>query len=378
MKYIGYYPIEEGKGIKRNSSPAGKSKMDYIISLINRNNQSVEIISACDSVYGFAQGCKKKLEGGNTIQIFTSLGKRNKMSIIIDYIIMKLQLLRALMKIKRGETVVCYHSLGYAKMVYLLHRVKKFNLVLEVEEIYQDVVPCGAWKAYWERKIISGADGYILAAEELSSEIPLKKPYIVINGTYRSELERHECFNDEKIHCVYAGTFDPTKGGAAAAAAAEFLPENYHVHILGFGTDEQIEQLKDLISTIQKKTKCTLTYDGLKSGEEYIQFLQKCQIGLCTQIPDAKYTKTSFPSKVLVYLANGLRVLSVRIPAVENSAVGGVLYYYDKQSPQEIANAIMDIPMEEGYNSRQLLNQLDKDCENNLKRLMEKINNESD
>ena len=68
----------------------------------------------------------------------------------------------------------------------------------------------------------------------------------------------------------------------------------------------------------------------------------------------------------------------MRIPAVENSAVGGVLYYYDKQSPQEIANAIMDITMEEGYNSRQLLNQLDKDCENNLKRLMEKINNESD
>ena len=44
-----------------------------------------------------------------------------------------------------------------------------------------------------------------------------------------------------------------------------------------------------------------------------------------------------------MYLANGLRVLSVRIPAVENSAVGGILYYYDKQLPQEIANAIMDI-----------------------------------
>lgn len=164
--------------------------------------------------------------------------------------------------------------------------------------------------------------------------------------------------------------FDPTKGGAAAAAAAEFLPEKYHVHILGFGTEEQKKQLQELIASVQKKTKCTLTYDGLKGGEEYIQFLQKCHIGLCTQIPDAKYTETSFPSKVLVYLANGLRVLSVRIPAVENSAVGGILYYYDNQSPQEIANAIMSIPMEEGYNSRQLLNQLDKDCENNLKRLM--------
>ena len=79
-----------------------------------------------------------------------------------------------------------------------------------------------------------------------------------------------------------------------------------------------------------------------------------------------------------MYLANGLRVLSVRIPVVENSEVGGILYYYDTQSPREIADAIVNIPMKEDYNSRQILNQLDKDCERNLKRLMEKINNEPD
>ena len=38
----------------------------------------------------------------------------------------------------------------------------------------------------------------------------------------------------------------------------------------------------------------------------------------------------------------------------------------------------MDSPMKEDYNSRQILNQLDKDCEKNLKRLMEIINNEPD
>lgn len=129
---------------------------------------------------------------------------------------------------------------------------------------------------------------------------------------------------------------------------------------------------------VQKRTKCILTYDGLKLGEEYIRFLQKCQIGLCTQIPDAKYTETSFPSKILVYLANGLQVLSVRIPAVENSEVGEMLFYYDTQSPREIANAIMKIPVGEIYDSRMLLNQLDKDCEKNIKQLMEYIDDELD
>ena len=289
------------------------------------------------------------------------------------------QLKRFLSTLGEKDTVIAYHSLQTADIFFAYKRKNNFKFILELEEIYQDVVNCGQKKAAWERKVITAADGYILATEALSKEIPAERPYIVINGTYHSEPERDVGFADGKIHCVYAGTFDPTKGGAAAAAAAaEFLPEKYHVHILGFGTEEQKKQLQGLIATVQKKTKCTLTYDGLKSGEEYIRFLQSCQIGLCTQIPDARYTETSFPSKVLVYLANGLRVLSVRIPAVENSEVGGILYYYDTQSPQEIANAIMNIPMKEDYDSRQLLNQLDKDCERNLKRLLEKIDDESD
>ena len=196
----------------------------------------------------------------------------------------------------------------------------------------------------------------------------------MINGTYHAEPDRHVSFNDKKIHCIYAGTFDPTKGGAAAAAAAaEFLPENYHVHILGFGTEEQTEYLKKQIAEVPKKAKCTLTYDGLKSGEEYIQFLQKCQIGLCTQIPDAKYTETSFPSKVLVYLANGLRVLSVRIPAVEQSSVGDMLYYYDEQKPEKIAEAIQSIDMNLPYDSRERLEMLDKKATKDIQELLKEI-----
>ena len=155
--------------------------------------------------------------------------------------------------------------------------------------------------------------------------------------------------------------------------AAEFLPENYHVHILGFGTEEQKKQLQELIALVQERTKCTLTYDGLKSGEEYIQFLQKCHIGLCTQIPDAKYTETSFPSKVLVYLANGLRVLSVRIPAVEQSDIGDLLFYYDEQKPEKIAEAIQSIDMNLPYDGRERLEMLDIKATKDIQELLKEI-----
>lgn len=379
--YITYGTFSGVEEYALEASPAANQKGQYLIEKLDGTCEAYEVISLSETVKTTL--CVLPIKTVNCLEygtytVWTGFGKPNKIIRRLHYYFRRGQLKRFLSTLGEKDTVIAYHSLQTADIFFAYKRKNNFKFILELEEIYQDVVNCGQKKAAWERKVITAADGYILATEALSKEIPAERPYIVINGTYHSEPERDVGFADGKIHCVYAGTFDPTKGGAAAAAAAEFLPEKYHVHILGFGTEEQKKQLQGLIATVQKKTKCTLTYDGLKSGEEYIRFLQSCQIGLCTQIPDARYTETSFPSKVLVYLANGLRVLSVRIPAVENSEVGGILYYYDTQSPQEIANAIMNIPMKEDYDSRQLLNQLDKDCERNLKRLLEKIDDESD
>lgn len=380
LYYLTYYQPKSMTDLKLKISPAGQQKSAYLIEKLDNIGKEYTVIclAESDTKDGSHRTIEFNMSKHGKFVLWKEFAKPNKVAGKLHYYYRRQQLKQFLSGLNPSDTVIAYHSLQTADIFYTYKRKKGFKFVLELEEIYQDVVNCGAQKAAWERKVITAADGYILATEALSKEIPAGRPYIVVNGTYHSEPEREGCFNDGKVHCVYAGTFDPTKGGAAAAAAAEFLPENYHVHILGFGTEEQKKQLQESIASVQEKTKCTLTYDGLKSGEEYIQFLQKCHIGLCTQIPDAKYTETSFPSKVLVYLANGLRVLSVRIPAVENSAVGGILYYYDKQLPQEIANAIMSIPMEDDYNSRQLLNQLDEDCERNLKRLMEKMNNELD
>lgn len=380
LYYLTYYQPKSITDLKLKISPAGQQKSAYLIEKLDNIGKEYTVIclAESDTKDGSHRTIEFNMSKHGKFVLWKEFAKPNKVAGKLHYYYRRQQLKQFLSGLNPSDTVIAYHSLQTADIFYTYKRKKGFKFVLELEEIYQDVVNCGAQKAAWERKVITAADGYILATEALSKEIPAGRPYIVVNGTYHSEPEREGCFNDGKVHCVYAGTFDPTKGGAAAAAAAEFLPENYHVHILGFGTEEQKKQLQESIASVQKKTKCTLTYDGLKSGEKYIQFLQKCHIGLCTQIPDAKYTETSFPSKVLVYLANGLRVLSVRIPAVENSAVGGILYYYDKQLPQEIANAIMSIPMEDDYNSRQLLNQLDEDCERNLKRLMEKMNNELD
>lgn len=249
-----------------------------------------------------------------------------------------------------------------------------------MEEIYADVIG----KTIIRKKEISAAhkaSGYIFPTRMLDLEINNRhKPFVIIHGTYQVEMDRKcrifdgdlETGGGKKIHCVYAGTFDPRKGGAAAAVeAAEFLPVDYHIHILGFGSDEEIRNMKDYISQVAKRSTAKVSYDGLLTGEDYIKFIQSCDIGLSTQNPDAAFNATSFPSKILTYLANGLRVVSIRIPVIEQSDIGDKLFYYDEQTPDQIANAILSVDLSQEYDSRRLIEQLSECFERELVEVLE-------
>ena len=369
MKYIGHYDIDTDGRQTRSLSPAARNKMAYVVETI-AGLEPVEIISPSVVTGAISDGGRvEKLSDKVSLRLFPSLGRKNavlgKLSTLLTTLCFEFYLLT---HIHRGETVIAYHSLVYCKFLYVLKKIRHFRLILEMEELYGDVT--GDEKAkQWELCLAQQADAYIFPTQLLSRLINTQqKPEAIAHGTYRVEEDRKcnlfsnelQAKNSDIIHVVYAGTLDPRKGGAlAAAAAAEFLPENYHVHILGFGSEMEIQEMQDLISDLSKKAVATITYDGLLSGEEYIRFLQSCDIGLSTQNPDAPFNATSFPSKILSYMANGLQVVSIRIPAIEQSAVADALYFYDVQTPEKIAEAILAVDRKAPCNSRQLIQNLD-------------------
>ena len=381
--YIGHYSDPSGNS-KRKTAPAADTKMDYIISSLKKVGYDVEVLSFCvdddrKSVFEKKSGYEIEKNGTHVV-FFTNYTSKFRILRVIGRAFSWIKIRKYLCKKCLGNEskVVIYHSLGLLKVIDLFDKKKK-RFILEMEEIYADVIG----KTKLRKKEIAAAhkaNGYIFPTKMLNSEINNKnKPFVIIHGTYQVEMDR-KCgiFNknlqtdeDKIIHCVYAGTLDPRKGGAvAAAAAAEFLPENYHVHILGFGSEQEIQNMKDRILNIASRAKAKVTYDGLLYGEDYIRFIQSCDIGLSTQNPDAAFNATSFPSKILSYMANGLRVVSIRIPAIEQSAVGDKLFYYDEQTPQEIAKAILSVDMEKEYDSRTFISGLADQFENQLIELL--------
>ena len=377
--YLGYYDIEKNKSENRNYTLAATNKMTYIIEALESCGHPVDVISASQTLNPVKCPAKcEKIGEMSQLHLFSSLPWGNKARRVVSRFHSLHQVYQFIIEnLTDGDLLIVYHSLAYMSLLTKAKRKIGFNLILEVEEIYGDVTGDAKTVAR-EMAFFPLADSYIFPTQLLDEKInTAKKPSVIIHGTYKVEADRNCKFDDDEIHrynkrvihCVYAGTFDPRKGGAIAAAAAEYLPDNYHIHILGFGSDEDVRKMKDLIAEISNRSDAKVTYDGLLSGEDYIRFIQSCDIGLSTQNPDAAFNATSFPSKILSYMANGLRVVSIRIPAIERSAVGNEVMFYNEQTPEAIAAAILKVELG-GRDSKAVIEQLNLKFKEELARLI--------
>lgn len=370
--YLSYYSVQQ---VQRNASPAAVAMTKYVSKALKQAVGKNTIISPAQALDRKFYPQEETVDEQNNKVIFLPsyyAKPKNYFMRIFNRFRRQRDLRRMLAEqLSDGDTLIVYHSLALIEAVRWVLKRRKIRLIIQVCEIYADVISDMKQKKR-EMRFFELADAYIFSSTQLEKRINTKqKKYAICLGTYQVEPDRGIRLQDGKIHVVYAGTFDPRKGGAiAAAAAGEFLPENYHVHIIGFGSEKDKKYLLDKIEEVSKKSKCTVTYDGLKSGEEYIRFIQSCDIGLSTQNPDAAFNETSFPSKILSYMANGLRVVSIRIRAITQSAIGEFIDYYDNQTGIALAKAILKVNIRDDYDGRSLIDNLDIAFIDSLRKLL--------
>ncbi|KAF2785082.1 hypothetical protein SV13_01660 [Clostridium perfringens] len=376
VKYIGFYELMDEQ-YKRNSCISATNKMNYIIKAINKTGRKVKVISPAWFIEKADRYAKEKeftIDENNSLVLAPSFSTNNKITMKLKSWFSQLWLLKYLLiNVKRGEKIIAYHSLALMWPIYFAKIIKGFELIYEVEEIYTDVINKCKFQKKVELKIISIADKYIFSTELLNNKVNINnKENIILYGIYETQEITKESFNDNKIHIVYAGTFDIRKGGVKLAIeSSKYLDEKYHIHILGFGTEKDKKYVKSLIRNISSKTRCKITYEGLYKGNKFNDFIQKCNIGLSTQNSNAEFNDTSFPSKILTYLCNGLNVVSVKIKVLEKSKINDLLFYYENNDPREIANCIENVNCHSKYGIFNKINNLNDDFILNLKNVLE-------
>lgn len=376
--YIGYFDTEESK-YKHVISPAGSLKMRYIAETLSACDYYVRILSLarpiCEKIK-FVKSEDVAVSPGIRAFFFSFICVNNfylrKLSSIFQ---MFLFFVSVLIKLRKTDTLIVYHSLSYASLIFLLKKCIGFKLVLEVEEIYQDVKSVFLINSFFERLLFNSADAYIFPSELIEEKVNIKGlPYVIIYGSYKSIPAMNRKMADSRVHVVYSGTFDERKGGVfAAIRSADFLNETYHIHITGFGKKNEIEKVVKEIDRVSNRSKCRITYDGFINNIDFLPYLQQFNIGLCTQNPDDQLSSSCFPSKILQYMANGLTVLASRAPAVIRSRIAPDLFFYREQTAESIAQQIRLIPSD--VDTRKIVDKLDSTCKSEMKMLMNAVVN---
>lgn len=381
LQYVSFYDHEINTKENRVFSPAGRDITAYVAGALTRASINVEIISlACtDSKNFHYKGKTYETPEGFKVTLPPTLGGYGKfMKFIRNIWTVLLPYLYLFPRIKSGSTILVYHSVSLVIPVRILQLLKRVKVILQVEEIYADVTNNESYRRL-ESLAFKKAHAFIFPTVSLQNMInTTAKPSVILHGCYTQKPIIKEKYKDGKTHCVYAGTFDLIKGGVMnAISSAEYLNEDFVIHIIGFGSEREIQQVKLEIKKMRTRSKCEVVYDGLKIGRDFEEYIQQCHIGLSTQNPDGQYNATSFPSKVLMYLSHGLKVVSVDLKILRESGIGNYIEYVNEPSGKGIADAIKSAMRRSGLHQASLLNKLDREFCEKITSMIGEVENEN-
>ena len=270
---------------------------------------------------------------------------------------------------KKDDRILIYHSMFHTFWVPILKNIFKKPYFLQIEDVFSALSPEGKSFEDKEWKFFETANGYLCVNSLIKDKIHNPAPKIISHGRYVvSDILENK--KNDKCRLVYAGVIEQVRNGAfLAAETMQYLSDRYELVILGFGEEKDINDLKTLVNRInaEKGWEC-VKYLGYMSGEEYLRELQKCSIALSTHKYDETNMKSAdytFPSKLLVYLGNGLRIVAQDLKCLRTSNINEYITYYKSPTPQSVAEAVMKIDISKDYDCIEMIKELDKEfCKN--------------
>ena len=378
--YIGYYhKIDNPSNFQ--SYPAANTKIDYIIRTIKQSNFNLEILALGEtkSINKFYKANFQIIDKFEKIKYISTFSNNLPILKLLSRLFLLLQVLKYLLfVVPKNSVVIVYHSYSLILVIKLVRYLKKIKLIFELEEIYQAAWKGAESKFESEKEYLNNADGYIFVNDIIGELCGIQnKPNVVCYGSYQTVDVIPIKDYSGKIELVYAGVLGDKKSDIYLALnSMRFLSGKYVLNILGYGSKINIEQLKIEID------KLNLEYDDVKVifhgkliGEEYLDFLKTCHIGLSTRVLEDKYSNFTFPSKLLVYLSNNLATVSSQINCITKSKVADHVYFYKSSSPDSVADAIKSINFDEFTKKNQvdMVNQLNSEFIFALKILLKKF-----
>lgn len=359
------------------SYPSVWSKIDYISDSLKKCGYDVCYVCPVLPHSGKFRKRTVQIDSHEKHVYFSAYaGRKFKLANKMNSFLQMLKILMYLVKnVGKDDRILIYHSMFYTFWVPILKNVFQKTVFLQIEDVFSALSPEGKSFEDKEWNSFETADGYLCVNSLIKDKIHNPAPKIISHGRYVvSDILENK--KNDKCRLVYAGVIEQVRNGAfLAAETMQYLSDRYELVILGFGEEQDINDLKILINRIntEKGWEC-VNYLGYMSGEEYLRELQKCSIALSTHMYDETNMKSAdytFPSKLLVYLGNGLRIVAQDLKCLRTSNINEYITYYKSPTPQSVAKAIQTMDISKDYDCRKKIKELDNEFCANIRKLFD-------
>lgn len=182
--------------------------------------------------------------------------------------------------------------------------------------------------------------GYLLLTEPMNQIVnPENRPYIVLEGHADSSMLKTENNLENKSNkkiCFYAGSLIKVYGikNLVEGFIDANIPEA-ELHIYGDG--DYVEELQELVKRYDN-----VKYLGIAPNSEIVKAELKATLLVNPRPTNEEYTKYSFPSKNMEYMASGTPVLTTELPGMPEDHKPYVFLIKD-ETANGISTAIKEI-----------------------------------
>lgn len=180
-------------------------------------------------------------------------------------------------------------------------------------------------------------DGYVLLTSEMKDRLPMEnKPWIVIEGIYNPEKDNIITDKEKYKTLLYTGDLGRRYGIVDLLEAFHGIKdENYRLWICGSG-----DGLEDVKKYAYKDNR--IIYWGCLPRQEIITMQKKATLLINPRKSNEEYTKYSFPSKTMEYMASGTPTLMAHLKCMPKE-YDEHLFYFEDETVKGLQSRILEI-----------------------------------
>lgn len=244
---------------------------------------------------------------------------------------------------KKGDKNIIIYS-AYLPFLRAVRRLdKSYNISLIVTDLpeFYDLGKTSGFRKMLRKgnnkliyKCLKRIDSFVLLTEQMRKPLKVgERPYVVVEGIAKTLQMAVNLPQQGKRVVFYAGTLHYQFGIKTLLEAFEMIDdENYELWICGNGDAE--EEIKALA---QKDSR--VKFYGYLTKTDVARYQSRATVLVNPRTNEGEYTKYSFPSKTMEYLAAGKPVIMHKLDGIPDE-YDEYLYYINGPSAEDLKDAI--------------------------------------